>query len=605
MVESKDKVLVSRTFADNNWGCGSMKSYKDCNFNVYDVVWPSGKSTVSGQKLAKRLNTLDGKVVAELWSWTFKGDIMFEAFEKELARRFSGIKFISWREFGEIHGANEKEVLATLPNKLEQFKVDAVITGVGGGASGAAADVRTSILVEKLGIPTVTIVTDAFLTQGQLTAKGLGMPNLPFTSHPGHSLLTPDEQVYENATHIMTDEVIKGLMVQPTDAEKIKEPENKDIVFSGTFEEVNKYFYEHEWNEGLPIVPPTIEKVEEFLKFTERPAGEVIGIIQPDNREATIWNIAVNGVMCGCRPEYMPVLIAIVEAMLDPVFEQEHLGHSPGMEELIIINGKIIKELDFNYTQGVMRPGFQANTSIGRFWRMYLRNVATFLPHKADKSCFGDSFRVVLAENEDYAASVGWEPMSVDRGYKAGDNVITITSCTEKTQAIQVGAETAEGVLENIEKRMVDNNLFIEFFFRGMRTRPIVILPPAVVKILVDAGYTKAMVKQHFYEHAKVKLSRLGLAAVTRFYQGVEQGNWPEQLGTSKDLNRYVHMVSSPDDFQIVVSGDPGRDHVLICAQNGFMGYPVSKKIELPSNWRELLRTTTSDWEGQRGSSFR
>lgn len=558
----------------------------------YDVVWPSGKRTVKEKEPAKRLDTLEGKVIAELWSWTFKGDIMFEAFEEELPKRFPGVKLISWREFGEIHGANEREVLAALPEKLKEFGVDAAITGVGGGASGAAADVRTSMMVESLGIPTVTIVTDTFLTQGQLTAKGLGMENLPFAVHPGHTLLTPDEKVYENAATVMIDDVIRGLTVQPAKAKAASEPEKRDIIFSGTFEEVNDYFYEKEWSDALPVVPPTIEKVEEFLKYTDLPEDTVLGVVHPDQREATVWNVAVNGVMSGCKPEYMPILITIVKAMLQPEFRHEHLGHSPGMEELIMINGPMIKQLGFNYTQGVMRPGFKANTTIGRFWRMYLRNVATFLPHKADKSCFGDSFRIVLAENEDFAESVGWPTLGEDNGFKREDNVITITSCTEKTQAIQVGAETAEGVLENIEKRMADNNLFVEFFFCGMRTRPIVILPPSVVKILAEAGYTKEMVKRHFYENAKVELSRLGTAALTRFYQGIEQGNWPEQIGTTKDLNRAVQMVSSPDDFQVVISGDPGRDHVLICAENGFMGYPVSMKVETPENWDELISET-------------
>lgn len=99
--------------------------------NQYDVVWPSGKCTVQGAKLAKRLDTLEGKVVAELWDWVFKGDIMFDAFEAELPKRFPGIKLISWREFGEIHGANERQVLAELPQKLKDFGVDAVICGVG------------------------------------------------------------------------------------------------------------------------------------------------------------------------------------------------------------------------------------------------------------------------------------------------------------------------------------------------------------------------------------------------------------------------------------------------------------------------------------------
>lgn len=99
--------------------------------NAYDVVWPRGKSTTAGAKLAKRLDTLEGKVVAELWDWVFKGDIMFEAFEQELPKRFPGVKLISWREFGEIHGPNEVEVLKALPQKLKDFGVDAVICGVG------------------------------------------------------------------------------------------------------------------------------------------------------------------------------------------------------------------------------------------------------------------------------------------------------------------------------------------------------------------------------------------------------------------------------------------------------------------------------------------
>ena len=81
---------------------------------------------------------------------------------------------------------------------------------------------------------------------------------------------------------------------------------------------MNRYFYEHELSDGLPIVPPTQEKVEQFLRFTDRDPDESLGIVLPDSRAATIWSIAVNGVMAGCRPEYMPVLVALVEAMADP-----------------------------------------------------------------------------------------------------------------------------------------------------------------------------------------------------------------------------------------------------------------------------------------------
>ena len=562
--------------------------------NVYDVVWPRGRATVSGAKLAKRLDTLEGKVVAELWDWVFKGDVMCEGFEEELTRRYPGIKFISWKEFGEIHGGKEHEVLASLPQKFKKF-VDAVICGVGCCGSCIAAVTRTSILVEKLGIPTVTLCCDGFQTAGSFNAKGEGYPNLPYAVHPGHVNFFTDEQIRKNAIEVMTDQVVKALTVQPADAKPVKEPGKRDIVFSGSLKEVNKFFYDNEWSEGLPIIPPTIEEVEKFLKFTNRSPDEVLGVLKPDNREATIWNVAVNGVMCGCRPQYMPVLIAIVEALSDPNFGQEHLGQTPGLETLIVLNGPIIKDLDFNYTQGILRPGFQANTSIGRSLRMYLRNVCGFLPHKADKGCFGDNFRMVLAENEDAVAEIGWQPYSVDRGFKAGDNVVTLTSVTERTQMIESGMPTAEGTLGNIERRMADNHLFIQFLFRGQKTRPMIILTPLTAKELTEKGYTKEKIKQHFYDHAKIKPADMGGKEIQRFQKGIEDGNWPEQLGTSKDPNRYVKVVSAPEDFQIVVSGDPARDHTLICAQNGFMGQPTSKKIELPSNWKELLKTFADD----------
>ncbi|WP_250518406.1 hypothetical protein [Caballeronia sp. ATUFL_M1_KS5A] len=432
----------------------------------------------------------------------------------------------------------------------------------------------------------MTMVCSGFLTQGRMTAKGLEMPGLPFTVHPGHVNVVKDEKLREHARGKMLEQVIEGLTVQPAEAAVVTEPAQRDIIFEGSFDEVQEHFLQHEWSEGLPVTPPTLARVEAFLKYTDRSPEEIVGTLLPGNREATIWNIAVNGVMSGCRPEYMPVLIAIVEAMADPVFGVEHLGHTPGTETLIIVNGPIVKELGFNFTQAALRPGFQANTSIGRFWRMFMRNVAGFLPHKTDKGCFGGNFRIVLAENEDAAADMGWEPLSVDLGFRRGENVVTITSCTEATQAIEVGAPTAEEILRNIEARMADNHLFIQFFFRGDRTRPTIVLTPAVVKVLTDAGYTKSMVRQHFYENAQLWVANLSGMIVQRFYRGIEAGNRPEQIGTSNELTRYIRMVGHPDDILVVVSGDPDRDHVMICAQNGFIGQPVSRKVQLPASWQ-------------------
>ncbi len=416
------------------------------------------------------------------------------------------------------------------------------------------------------------------------------MPNLPFAAYPGHVNLASVEDLQKNVATVMVDQIIKGLTVQPAEAKPAPEPGPRDIVFEGSFEEVNRFFYNREWSDGLPVVPPTVDKVSKFLKFTSRSPDEVLGVLLPDNRESTIWNVAVNGVMAGCRPEYMPVLVAIIEAMSDPKFGQEHLGQTPGTEVLITINGLIIKDLGFNYEQGALRVGFQANTSIGRFWRLYLRNVAGFLPHKTDKGTFGGTWRVVLAENEDAIAKIGWEPMSVDQGFNAGDNVVTVSSCTEANQALGAGAPTAEGILDNVVGRMLDNQLFVGMAYRPERTRPQIILSPCLADGIARGGYSKDKVRHYFYEHAKLPVNRLRGSTRDRFLKAAEQGKLPRQFEGSKDPNRLIPLVLSPDDFMIAVSGDPAQDHCYVCAQNAFIGYPVSKKIELPANWEELLK---------------
>ncbi|MFC1977847.1 UGSC family (seleno)protein [Chloroflexota bacterium] len=454
---------------------------------------------------------------------------------------------------------------------------------------------RASIVAEKLGLPTVSIVCGGFELQGEFTAAGSGMSNLPMAVYPGHVHFHSVQELEDNIKTVMVEQIVKGLTVQPKETKLQEEPGPKDIVLEGTFEEVNEFFYSNEWGDGLPVIPPTAEKVEDFLKYTEKSADEVIAQLLPDNREATVWSIAVNGVMAGCRPEYMPVLIAIIEAMADPNFGQEHLGHTPGTEVLITINGPIIKDLGFNYEQGALRVGFQANTSIGRFWRLYLRNVAGFLPHKTDKATFGGTWRVVLAENEEAVAKIGWEPMSVDQGFKAGDNVVTISSCTSTDSLFSAGAVTAEQILNKIAVRVVDNQMYLFAIvdFLGPSIRPQIILSPAIAEQIAKGGYSKDGMKQYLYEHAKFPAERFERLRpdYVSLCDAVKEGKLPQQYCQSDDPDRLVPIVWSPDDFMITVSGDPARDNCFLCAENGFIGYPVSKKIELPLNWKELLRS--------------
>ncbi len=256
------------------------------------------------------------------------------------------------------------------------------------------------------------------------------MPNMPVATIVGHPGAQSSEEIRRFAAEVTAREVIENLLVQPEEITFAPEPGERDIVFTGSFEDVNEHFLAQEWSDGLPIVPPTLEKIEKFLSFTPRKPKETLGIVLPASRAVTVWATAVNGVMAGCRAEYMPVLVALAEAMCDPDYGVEHSGNTPGAETQIVLNGPIIKQLKFNYEQGALRDGFQANTSVGRFWRLALRNMAGFLPHKTDKGTFGNTFRVVLAENEDALAAIGWPSNAEDMGFKTGDNTVTITRLT-------------------------------------------------------------------------------------------------------------------------------------------------------------------------------
>ena len=242
------------------------------------------------------------------------------------------------------------------------------------------------------------------------------------------------EELREQVIHYLLPRIIEGLskpMKVAAPLAEAKLPQPRDTVFSGSLDQINDYFHQHNWSDGMPVVPPTLERVEKFLRYTGRDAHEVIGVCPPANREATVWNVAVNGVMAGCRAEYMPILLAVVEVICTPEYKVEDAGSTPGWESLIVLSGPIIQELGFNSGQGVMRVGRQPNTSIGRFLRMFIRNVAGFThgPEGADKGSIGQSFLVVLAEDEDTVAELGWQPYSVDRGFTSE---IGRASCRER-----------------------------------------------------------------------------------------------------------------------------------------------------------------------------
>ncbi len=450
---------------------------------------------------------------------------------------------------------------------------------------------RASALVEGLGVPSVSLTCEGFLGQAVTTSAGLGMPNLPVALVPGHVDVQTAEELRRNVLAVTVNAVIEGLTGVPADAADVVEPDPATIVFEGTPDEVNRVFYERGWSDGLPIVPPTEARVREFLRFTDRQADEELGVLLPDMRSATVRTVAVNGVMAGCRPEYMPVLVALVEAMADRGYGVEHSGNTPGSETLIVLNGPIIRELEFNYQQGALRDGFQANTTVGRFWRLYLRNVAGFHLHKNDKGTFGNTWRVVLAENEDALARIGWTTIAQDQGLAAGANAVTISRFTGGGVIVSVFGDGPDRMLPYLADGIARHVGWEVIFTVGMADgaqKPLLVLSPILAETLARGGLSKLDVKRRLFELARIpawKFERY-IGGWTNFTPGrptladlVRRGRAPAVFAESDDPNRLVPVVAKAEDIMIAVSGDPLRTNAYVFAHNGILGYPTTKPI--------------------------
>lgn len=457
---------------------------------------------------------------------------------------------------------------------------------------------RASAAAEAMGIPSSTLVCESFMTLAKAASLGQGFPHIPVAPVPGHPGLQSKEALQANIRDVTLPRVIDNLLTLPPQAVIGDEPGPRDIVCRGSFEVVNEYFIENELSDGLPIVPPTVEKVEAFLRYIDRQPDEVLGVLLPDNRAATVWSVAVNGVMAGCRPEYMPVLVAAVEAMADHDYGVEHSGNTPGGENLIVLNGPIIKELGFNYTQGVMRDGFQANSTVGRFWRLYLRNVAGFLPHKNDKATFGNTWRVVVAENEDVTAAIGWPPHCTEFDFAAGANVVSIGRYTGGNHISSVSGATPAELMPYVADAVVKQYSWQIMFSVGQgydTLRPLILISPIIAETIAGGGWSKQKLKEELFKQARIPARQF--ERILRDW--TQKPTWnlaeehaarriPKVFHESDDPERLVPLVWRPEDYMIVVTGDLGRNSCYVFAHNGVLGFPVGKEIKLPAHWAAL-----------------
>jgi len=322
----------------------------------------------------------------------------------------------------------------------------------------------------------------------------------------------------------------------------------------------------------------------------------VLAVVPQEGREASILSIAVNAVMAGCRPEYMPLLVAVIEAMVDVKFRIGDCGSTPGWEPVVIVNGPIVKELDLNFGQGMMRVGRQANTSIGRFVRMYLRNVCGFRipPGAGDKGSIGQTFLVAMAEDEDSAAEIGWSTYAQDRGFARGENVVTVHSVVAITSPIYSAGDRATDHVQQWAEIMGGSfSYWAHAAFKTGVWNPLIVAGPSVAKVVANE-WSKDQVRQYLYDHMFITAerathyARMTTTPTFNFESLVNLGILPPEYADSKDPQRKVHVIIKPEMVGLLVAGDPGRNQSRAYMSNHLQGPPTSRRVELPPNWTEL-----------------
>ncbi|MBO0835470.1 MAG: hypothetical protein J2P28_08115 [Actinobacteria bacterium] len=573
---------------------------------TYSTLWPLGRSTQRGRQAQAGLAGLSGKRIALVWDHLFKGDQILHAFEERLRGQVPDIEFIDHTHFVGDFG-DDYSGLDELTRQLAQARADAAVVAVGACGRCTAGVMRAVAVAEEANIPAVGVVSSGFEVMARSIAKIFGDDEPRLAVYPGAIQTDTDETFRHKVREHVLDQVEAGLQrskggntpqqreadekkaEEKKEANENKEPAPREVVFTGSLDEVQEHFLTNGWSDGLPIVPPTPDRVDRFLAATTEDPGTVLGILPPELREITITNIAVNGVMAGCRPEYMPVLVAVARCLMDRRFRVEDLTSTFGLEPLIVVSGPVVEALEFNTGTGAMRLGRQANTSIGRFLRLLMRNVGGLRipPGTSDGGAIGYSFNVVMAEDEPSTRAIGWDPFRVDNGFPADSSTASVLLVTNHSAPIYTAGESAEEHLETIAQ-ILGNAIGPWAYTAAVHGgfNPLLLLSPNVAQALHEFGADKKQIRAYLHEHLRIRadvteryarqVGRTDFSFAASITDPVLREAWV----ATEDPARPVPMLIDPEWTSIVIGGNPGRNQSRAYVGNLVAGPPVTHPIQ-------------------------
>lgn len=389
---------------------------------IYEVLNPRGfMPDVQLAPLAPRPTDLNNKVVYIINSWPVGSgsqlDDILVKIGDYLGKRFPRVKIIA-RAKPSAYGTNDPEFWDEIVNKADAF-----VYGSAPSCATTMYAVKYTGLLEKRGRPGVPVIFDNLIGDAKITCDEIGM-RVRWVDVPYPPENMSDSQMSEIMNKI-AESLTSPLSEGETRTGIYRPPKPPKIALKGTFEEINEYFTNKGLTDGLPIIPPTEEKVAEMLKGTSHAPDEVVTTkMWPGQWGVTVEKVAIVGVMAGCKPKYMPVLLATIEAFSK---DGSAVRSTNSFSYMRVINGPIRKEIGMNAGTYALGPGNHANASIGRFLSLATTNLGggqigvNLMGTQGNVS----GYTFCFPENEEDSP---WESFAVENGYKSDESTLSMFS---------------------------------------------------------------------------------------------------------------------------------------------------------------------------------
>lgn len=542
-------------------------------------------ATVDGSDpvvLNPRLDTLDGKTIGLYAHFKGHSPVMLQILSELLAERYPNTRFKA------IQLRRDTMEAFKLPDFDAELKewladVDGVITAYGDAGSCCMFHAYNTVYVEKLGKPAVMLCKHDLLKAGQKAAASRLCPHLRFvTSEIPDLTWVPelDEGVREGVIRPgmakILDQVVAGLTAPLTEEER--SPFVKDNSCAQSFEVetldgVNELYYCRGWTTGLPIVPPTEEAVQEMLRGTDLPADYVVAELPPMMGQATVEKIAVNAVMAGCLPTHMPVLIAAVRAIVQPIIHLEGWTCSVASWcPIITVSGKVAQDIGLNNRHGAISQYDKASACIARAYSYIIMNISGVRPGEEDLCEVGHEARMGICISDSMTEDNPWKPLHTDFGLAEEDSAVTMFWAQERTEGHGFNAPSCFKSMYRAA-------------YGGWDRGCCYVMSPGFARALDRSGFTsrKAVLSyvQQYGRHS---------AANVNFRWMYDNNHVPEGVVLPTSKEESAPLFWTTDHMMIVVAGSNYDSTCVNFAGGGEHGGPACQKIELPQNWDELVK---------------